>query len=133
MGKAGEKSIQRIESASQLASARLQIVSKAANDAFAQMEDATSRLGLLGTVLGKLGHAGLIAGGLPQIGVFSRANSRNTQADTASRCQEQLDEVAWQLNTRPRKSMGFKCPAEMFTPDAFDFKQHHASLFALAA
>ena len=29
--------------------------------------------------------------------------------------------------------MGFKCPAEMFTPDAFDFKQHHASLFALAS
>ena len=126
MGKAGEKSIQRIESASQLASARLQIVSKAANDAFAQMEDATLRLGMLGP-------ASLIAGGLPQIGVFSRANSRNTQADTASRCQEQLDEVAWQLNTRPRKSMGFKCPAEMFTPDAFDFKQHHASLFALAS
>ena len=47
--------------------------------------------------------------------------------------QEQLDEVAWQLNTRPRKSMGFKCPAEMFTPDAFDFKQHQASLFVLAS
>ena len=26
--------------------------------------------------------------------------------------------------------MGFKCPAELFTPDAFDFKKHHASLFA---
>ena len=46
--------------------------------------------------------------------------------------QEYLDSVAWQLNTRPRKSMGWKCPAEMFTPEAFDFKQHHASLFALA-
>jgi IS30 family transposase len=46
--------------------------------------------------------------------------------------QKQLGEGAWQLNTRPRKSMGFKCPAEMFTPDAFDFKQHNASLFALA-
>jgi len=46
--------------------------------------------------------------------------------------QEHLDAVAWQLNTRPRKSMGWKCPAEMFTPEAFDFKQHHASLFALA-
>jgi len=45
--------------------------------------------------------------------------------------QQELDEVAWQLNTRPRKSMGFKSPAEMFTPEAFDFKQHHASLFAL--
>ena len=53
--------------------------------------------------------------------------------DLSGFSQEQLDEVAWQLNTRPRKSMGFKCPAEMFTPDAFDFKQHHASLFALAA
>ena len=51
--------------------------------------------------------------------------------DLSGFSQEQLDEVAWQLNTRPRKSMGFKCPAEMFTPDAFDFKQHHALLFAL--
>lgn len=62
VGEAGEKSLKRIESASQPASAGLQIVSKAANDAFAQMEDATSRLGMLGTVLGKLGPAGLIAG-----------------------------------------------------------------------
>ena len=54
-------------------------------------------------------------------------------ADLSGFSQEQLDEVAWQLNTRPRKSMGFKCPSEMFTPDAFDFKQHHASLFALAS
>jgi len=44
-----------------------------------------------------------------------------------------LDEIAWKLNTRPRKSLGFKCPAELFTPDAFDFKQHHAALFALGA
>jgi len=45
--------------------------------------------------------------------------------------QEDLDAIAWKLNTRPRKSLGFKCPAELFTPDAFDFKQHHAALFAL--
>lgn len=45
--------------------------------------------------------------------------------------QEVLDEMAWRLNTRPRKSRQFKCPAELFTPDAFDFKQHHAALFAL--
>jgi len=45
----------------------------------------------------------------------------------------ELDEIAWKLNTRPRKSLGFKCPAELFTPDAFDFKQHHAALFALGA
>ena len=45
--------------------------------------------------------------------------------------QEELDAIAWRLNTRPRKSLGFKCPAELFTPDAFDFKQQHAALFAL--
>ena len=45
--------------------------------------------------------------------------------------QEELDAVAWQLNTRPRKSLGFKCPAELFSADAFDFRHHHASLFAL--
>ena len=47
--------------------------------------------------------------------------------------QDELDEIAWKLNTRPRKSLGFKCPAELFTPDAFDFKQHHAALLALGA
>lgn len=52
-------------------------------------------------------------------------------ADLSGYTQAQLDAIAWQLNTRPRKSMGFRCPAELFTPDAFDFKQHHAALFAL--
>ena len=51
--------------------------------------------------------------------------------DLSGYTQAQLDAIAWQLNTRPRKSMGFRCPAELFTPDAFDFKQHHADLFAL--
>jgi IS30 family transposase len=45
--------------------------------------------------------------------------------------QDDLDAIEWQLNTRPRKSLGFKCPAELFTTDAFDFKQHLAALFAL--
>ena len=45
--------------------------------------------------------------------------------------QLELDRIAWQLNTRPRKSLGYKCPAELFTPEAFDFKQHHAVIFAL--
>lgn len=45
--------------------------------------------------------------------------------------QEELDAIAWTLNTRPRKSLGFKCPAQLFAPDAFDFRQHHAALFAL--
>lgn len=30
----------------------------------------------------------------------------------------------------PNVSLGFKCPAELFTLDAFDFRQHHAALFA---
>ena len=51
--------------------------------------------------------------------------------DLSKYTQAQLDAIAWQLNTRPRKSMGYRCPAELFTPDAFDFKQHHAALFAL--
>lgn len=51
--------------------------------------------------------------------------------DLSGFTQEELDAIAWRLNTRPRKSLGFKCPAELFTPDSFDFKQHHAALFAL--
>jgi len=47
--------------------------------------------------------------------------------------QKELDAIAWKLNTRPRKSLGFKCPAQLFTPDAFYFRQHHAALFALGA
>ena len=45
--------------------------------------------------------------------------------------QEDLDAIAWELNSRQRKSLGFKCPAELFAPDAFDFRQHDAALFAL--
>jgi IS30 family transposase len=52
-------------------------------------------------------------------------------SDLSAFTQEELDDIAWKLNTRPRKSLGFKCPAELFTPDAFDFKQHHAAIFAL--
>jgi len=52
-------------------------------------------------------------------------------SDLSGFTQKELDAIAWQLNTRPRKSLGFRCPAELFTPDAFDFKQHHAALFAL--
>lgn len=50
-------------------------------------------------------------------------------SDLSRFAQEELDAIAWKLNTRPRKSLGYKCPAELFTPEAFDFKQHHASLF----
>jgi len=52
-------------------------------------------------------------------------------SDLSGFTQDELDAIAWKLNTRPRKSMGYRCPAELFTPDAFDFKSHHAKLFAL--
>ena len=32
-----------------------------------------------------------------------------------------LDAVAWKLNTHPHKSLGWKCAAELFIPDSFDF------------
>lgn len=51
--------------------------------------------------------------------------------DLADFTQEELDTVAWQLNTRPRKSLGFKCPAKLFSADAFDFRHHHDPLSAL--
>ncbi len=51
--------------------------------------------------------------------------------DLSGFTQVELDAVAWQLNTRPRKTLGWKCPAEMFMPDAFDFFQHHHQLVAL--
>lgn len=54
-----------------------------------------------------------------------------TGSDLSSFTQEELDAMAWTLNTRPRKSPGFRCPAESFTPDAFEFRQHHAALVAL--
>lgn len=39
--------------------------------------------------------------------------------------QQQLDDIAWRLNTRPRKTLGWKAPAELFLPaGAFDFVQY---------
>ena len=40
--------------------------------------------------------------------------------------QQDLDEIAWKLNTRPRKSLNFRCPAEIFMPESFDFHKHFA-------
>jgi transposase, IS30 family len=51
--------------------------------------------------------------------------------DLARFSQTELDAIAWQLNTRVRKSLGWKCPAELFMPDSFDFFQHHHQLVAL--
>ena len=48
--------------------------------------------------------------------------------------QQELDDIAWKLNTRPRKSLDWKCPAELFLPeDAFDFKAYWADKLNLVA
>ena len=51
--------------------------------------------------------------------------------DLSGFTQAELDAVAWQLNTRPRKTLGGKCPAELFMPESFDFFKHHHQLVAL--
>jgi IS30 family transposase len=45
--------------------------------------------------------------------------------------QEELDRVAWALNTRPRKSLVFKCPAKLFLPDTFNADEYYRRLVAL--
>jgi transposase, IS30 family len=45
--------------------------------------------------------------------------------DLSGFSQQQLDDIAWTLNTRIRKSLGWKAPAELFLPEgAFDFVQY---------
>jgi lambda family phage tail tape measure protein len=62
IGEKGERSLKKIEAAATPASGGLKLLSRAANDAKFQLQAATDRLGMLGSVLGKLGPAGLIAG-----------------------------------------------------------------------
>jgi IS30 family transposase len=38
--------------------------------------------------------------------------------------QEELDTVAWALNTEPRKSLGFKCLVEIFLLDTFNADEY---------
>jgi IS30 family transposase len=45
--------------------------------------------------------------------------------DLSGYSQQELDQIAASLNARPRKSLGWKAPAELFLPKgAFDFKKH---------
>jgi len=43
--------------------------------------------------------------------------------DLSAFTQDELDAVAWQLNTRPRKSLNWRCPAELFLPN-FDYAKY---------
>ncbi len=58
-------------------------------------------------------------------------------ADLSVYSQKQLDAIAWRLNTRPRKSLGWKAPAELFLPkgsfDTKDYWAHKISLVALGS
>jgi len=55
-------------------------------------------------------------------------------SDLSGYSQEQLDDIAWKLNTWPRKSLGWKCPAEPFLPaGTFDFKTYWANQLNLVA
>lgn len=47
--------------------------------------------------------------------------------DLSAYAQEELDQIALKLNTRPRKSLGWKCPAEIFLPE-FDFKEYYGRI-----
>jgi IS30 family transposase len=43
--------------------------------------------------------------------------------------QKQLDAIGWELNTRCRKTLGWKAPAELFLPKgAFDFVKYWAKI-----
>lgn len=65
-----------------------------------------------------------------QRGINENTNGRLRQyfpkgIDLSGFTQAEFDAVAWQLNTRPRKTLGWKCPAELFMPESFDFFKHH--------
>ncbi|WP_020676374.1 IS30 family transposase [Geopsychrobacter electrodiphilus] len=47
--------------------------------------------------------------------------------DLSAFSQEELDQIALKLNARPRKSLDWKCPAEIFLPD-FDFREYYGRI-----
>lgn len=63
--------------------------------------------------------------------LLSRMRGMGSFIRNRAHSQEELDAVAWALNTRPRKSFGFKCPAEVFLPDKFNADEYYRRLVAL--
>ncbi|MEX3605853.1 MAG: hypothetical protein VB142_04775, partial [Burkholderia sp.] len=51
--------------------------------------------------------------------------------DLAVFSQAELDDIAWQMNPRPRKGLDWTCPAELFMPESFDVRQNHHEIIAL--
>ena len=54
-----------------------------------------------------------------------------TGVDLAIFSQKELDDIAFDMNVRPRKSLGWKCPMELFMPKSFDFKAYYHANVAL--
>ena len=55
-------------------------------------------------------------------------------SDLSIYSQAQLDDIAFKLNARPRKSLGWKCPAELFLPEGeFDFQAYWANKLKLTS
>lgn len=44
-------------------------------------------------------------------------------ADLSAFSQRDLDQIAWMMNTRPRKSLGYRTPAEIFFESCYAAKQ----------
>ena len=51
--------------------------------------------------------------------------------DLAIFTHEELDDIAVDMNVRPRKSPGFKCPMELFMPQSFVFEAYYYANVAL--
>jgi len=52
-------------------------------------------------------------------------------SDLSVHSQEDFDAVAWRLNTRPRKSLAWMCPAELFLPEgSFDAVAYWKSILS---
>ena len=45
--------------------------------------------------------------------------------------QKDLDDIAFDLNVRPRRSLGWKCPLELFMPESFNYESYFRKNVAL--